>query len=294
MANNKGYSNFSFEESDIKIKEGFAKHIGQDTAALAMITTYNPAKITPTKAVIAQIGLLDELGMEDAIAEIKSRNINKLFLLINSFGGGVMSSFKIARALRENFDDIVTFVPHIAASGGTLIALTGNKIVMGDMSSISPIDVQLPRNGGMYSVNAMIRGFYALNELFSKTSEEDAPYPWKALADKLDPVEFQEWMDSSKLMKQHATEILKHNKSSFKDNAESIVGKLSDEYPTHQYAITYNEAKNVLGEALCCKNTEYDEVWGVMKLWLRKYIANESGTHIIRYLLPDEKATEKI
>ena len=37
------------------------------------------------------------------------------------------------------------FIPHIAASKGTLIALVGNKIVMGEMAHLSPIDVQAQR-----------------------------------------------------------------------------------------------------------------------------------------------------
>lgn len=123
------------------------------------------------------------------------------------------SSFKIAYALRKNFNDITVFIPHIAASGGTLIALSGNEIVMGDMSELTPIDIQMERKGEMYSVNAMIRSFGALNELFKDTSEEDAPYPWKAMANKLDPVEFQEWIDASNLMETHARTILSMNKS---------------------------------------------------------------------------------
>ncbi|MHC1636528.1 MAG: SDH family Clp fold serine proteinase [Candidatus Methanospirareceae archaeon] len=81
---------------------------------------------------------------------------------------------------RKNFDDITVFVPHIAASGGTLIALVGNEIVMGDMSTLTPIDVQMERNGKMYSVNAMIRSFSALNDLFKDTAEEEYKKLWEA------------------------------------------------------------------------------------------------------------------
>lgn len=69
------------------------------------------------------------------------------------------------------------------------------------------------------------------------------------------------------------------------------MGKLSDEYPTHQYVITYKEAKKVLGEKSCCMNTEYKEVYEVMRSWLRKYIATEAGTHVIRYVLPNMAGT---
>jgi hypothetical protein len=290
MTKSRNDIDFSQVESDTKIKGCLLKHLGENTAALALITSYIPAKISPTKVARAQIGLIEELGMEDAIAEIKENDIDRLYLLINTFGGGVSSSFKIARALRENFSDITVFIPHIAASGGTLIALTGNKIVMGDMSSISPIDVQIQRSGNTFSVNAMMRSFHTLNEMFKDVSENDAPYPWKAMADKLDPVEFQEWVDTSRLMERHAAEILQHPKSSLKSKTKTIVGALSRNYPTHQYTITYEEAKPILGDDVCFKNSckEYGEIWKTMKLWLRQYIMQESGTHIIRYLTPEK------
>jgi len=79
--------------------------------------------------------------VEDSILNIqKTRQIDKL-LLLNSFGGQVSSSFKVAQAIRKNFKYITVFIPHIAASGGTLIVLCGNELVMGDMSNLTPIDV---------------------------------------------------------------------------------------------------------------------------------------------------------
>lgn len=219
------------EESDTKICEAFQKDMDDKTAALAMIAPHHPAKITPSKRLWAEIGLEEELNTEDAIHELKEKGVCALILVVNSFGGNVSSSFKVAYALRKHFDNITVFVPHIAASGGTLIALTGDEIVMGDMSTITPIDVQMERDGKMYSVNAMIRSFGALNELFKDTSEEDAPYPWKAMANKLDPIEFQQWIDASNLMEAHARTILGMNKS-FDKEADKIIRRLTEGYPT--------------------------------------------------------------
>lgn len=208
-------------------------------------------------------------------------------LVVNSFGGSVSSSFKVAYSLRKNFKHITTFIPHIAASGGTLIAFTGDEIVMGDMSTITPIDIQMERKGKMYSVNAMIRSFSALNELFKDTSEEDAPYPWKALANKLDPVEFQEWIDAASLMESHAKTILKRN-NSFKDNAEKIVSRLTEGFPTHTYSITIEEAKEIFGNHVHRRNEEmYKDIWESTTLWIKKYLNVESSNHIVRYILPE-------
>ncbi|MDF2957108.1 MAG: Periplasmic serine protease [Candidatus Alkanophagales archaeon MCA70_species_1] len=276
-------------ETDPEICEKFQEEMDERTAALAMIAPYLPAKVSPSKALWAEIGLVEELNMEDTIYKLKENNITNLILVINSFGGGVSSSFKIAYALRKNFDDITVFVPHIAASGGTLIALVGNEIVMGDMSTLTPIDVQMERNGKMYSVNAMIRSFSALNDLFKDTAEEDAPYPWKAMANKLDPVEFQEWIDASSLMELHAEKILEMNKS-FKDNKDGIINRLTSGYPVHSYTITVEEAKEIFGDHIHHGDEEeYKKLWEASRLWVKKYINVESSNHIIRFILPKKE-----
>ena len=83
-------------------------------------------------------------------------NNRKLYLLVNSHGGSVSSSFKIAMAIRRFFDDITVFVPHVATSGGTILALAGNRIRMGMMSRLSPVDVQIVYQGKQISVNSLI------------------------------------------------------------------------------------------------------------------------------------------
>lgn len=274
------------EESDTKICEAFQKDMDDKTAALAIIAPYHPAKVSPSKRLWAEISLEEELNTEEAIHKLKEMGISVLNLVVNSFGGGVSSSFKVAYALRKNFDNITVFVPHIAASGGTLIALTGDEIVMGDMSTITPIDVQMERDGKMYSVNAMIRSFGALNELFKDTSEEDAPYPWKAMADKLDPVEFQEWIDASNLMEAHARTILDMNKS-FNKEANKIIARLTEGYPTHVYSITIDEAKDIFGNHIYHEDEpKYKGFWDGARAWIKKYLGVESSNHIIRYIPP--------
>lgn len=276
-------------ESDPEITNAFQKEMDEKTAALAMIASYKPAKVSPTKALWAEIGLTEELNIEDAIEKLKAKDIKDLILVINSFGGGVSSSFKIAYAIRKSFNKITVFIPHIAASGGTLIALAGDEIVMGDMSSLTPLDIQMERNGKMYSVNAMIRSFTALNDFFEKVAEEDAPYPWKAMANKLDPVEFQEWIDASSLMELHAKKILELNKS-FKENADAIIDQLTTGYPVHSYAITIEEAKKIFGEHIHYGGEEkYRNLWEASRLWVKKYLNVESSNHIIRYILPKKR-----
>lgn len=275
------------EEEDIEIQKDIKEFLDEKTAALCFIGPYIPAKVTPTKQISASISIPEELMIEDAITELKKNNIENLIILLNSLGGDISSSYKIAKALRKNFKDISVFIPHIAASGGTLIALTGNRIIMGDMSNISPIDVQVDRNGGRVSVNAMLRSFHNLNNVFSKKHESDVPYPYKAMADKLDPVEFQEWVDTSGLMEQHAEDIMTHENGSLNKKSKEIIKWLSTDCPTHSYSITFGEALKNLGDDYLfhCTDKKYAKIWPIMRSWVRKYIMKESGTHFVAYIL---------
>ncbi|MDI3259342.1 MAG: ATP-dependent Clp protease proteolytic subunit [Sinobacteraceae bacterium] len=66
-----------------------------------------------------------------------------LDLVLHTPGGLVLAAVQIARALRARKGKVTVFVPHHAMSGGTLIALAADEIVMCPHSVLGPIDPQL-------------------------------------------------------------------------------------------------------------------------------------------------------
>jgi ClpP class serine protease len=66
-----------------------------------------------------------------------------LDLVLHTPGGLVLAAMQIARAIREHKAKVTVFVPHHAMSGGTLIALAADEIVMCPHSVLGPIDPQL-------------------------------------------------------------------------------------------------------------------------------------------------------
>src|SRR5258708_9543382 len=64
-------------------------------------------------------------------------------LIIHTPGGLVLAAFQIARALRDHHGKVTVFVPHYAMSGGTLICLAADEIVMSPHAVLGPIDPQL-------------------------------------------------------------------------------------------------------------------------------------------------------
>src|SRR5205823_10564459 len=66
-----------------------------------------------------------------------------LDIVLHTPGGLVLAALQIAHAIREHKGKVTVFVPHYAMSGGTLIALAANEIVMCHHSVLGPVDPQL-------------------------------------------------------------------------------------------------------------------------------------------------------
>src|ERR1700730_5925652 len=66
-----------------------------------------------------------------------------LDLVLHTPGGLVLAALQIAKAVRDHKAKVTVFVPHYAMSGGTLIALAADEIVMCGHSVLGPIDPQI-------------------------------------------------------------------------------------------------------------------------------------------------------
>ena len=64
-------------------------------------------------------------------------------LILHTPGGLVLASEQIARALVEHKGKVTVFVPHYAMSGGTMIALAADEIVMDPNAVLGPVDPQI-------------------------------------------------------------------------------------------------------------------------------------------------------
>jgi ClpP class serine protease len=64
-------------------------------------------------------------------------------LILHTPGGLVLAAEQIANALRRHPANVTVFVPHYAMSGGTLIALAADTIVLDENAVLGPVDPQL-------------------------------------------------------------------------------------------------------------------------------------------------------
>jgi ClpP class serine protease len=66
-----------------------------------------------------------------------------LDIVLHTPGGLVLASLQIARAIHKHKGKVTAVVPHYAMSGGTLIALAADEILMSEYGVIGPVDPQL-------------------------------------------------------------------------------------------------------------------------------------------------------
>jgi ClpP class serine protease len=64
-------------------------------------------------------------------------------LILHTPGGLVLASEQIAYALRDHPGKVTVIVPHYAMSGGTLLALAADEILMDPAAVLGPVDPQL-------------------------------------------------------------------------------------------------------------------------------------------------------
>src|SRR6266403_1336245 len=87
---------------------------------------------------------IDINDSEDVLRAIQMTDDDvPLDLVLHTPGGLVLAALQIAKAVREHKGKCTVFVPHYAMSGGTLIALAADEIVMCEHSVLGPIDPQL-------------------------------------------------------------------------------------------------------------------------------------------------------
>ena len=87
------------------------------------------------------------IDIDDAEAVLRAIRLTPsekpIDLIIHTPGGLVLAASQIARALGAHEAKVTVFVPHYAMSGGTLIALAGDEIVMDPNAVLGPVDPQI-------------------------------------------------------------------------------------------------------------------------------------------------------
>jgi ClpP class serine protease len=87
------------------------------------------------------------IDIEDSEAVLRAIRLTPpeqpIDMILHTPGGLVLAAEQIAKALAEHPGKVTVFVPHYAMSGGTLIALAADEIVMDPNAVLGPVDPQI-------------------------------------------------------------------------------------------------------------------------------------------------------
>ena len=146
-----------------------------------------------------------------------------LDIVLHTPGGLVLASLQIARALHNHRGKVTAFVPHYAMSGGTLIALAADEIVMSEDAVLGPVDPQL----GQYPAASILKAV-------AKKPVKDVKDDTLILADQAEKAILQ--------VRESVRELLAGKIPENKD--EELARLLSEGTWTHDHPITYETAKS--------------------------------------------------
>jgi len=145
-----------------------------------------------------------------------------LDIVLHTPGGLVLAALQIARAVRSHKGKVTVFVPHYAMSGGTLIALSADEIVMSPHAVLGSVDPQL----GQYPAASLLK-------VVAKKPIAEIDDKTLILADIAEKALTQ--------LRASVKEILA--RSHPPEKAEELAGLLTTGTWTHDYPITCGEAQ---------------------------------------------------
>jgi ClpP class serine protease len=89
----------------------------------------------------------NHIDIEDSEAVLRAIRLTPpdqpIDFILHTPGGLVLAAGQIAKALAERKGKVTVFIPHYAMSGGTLIALAADEIVMDSNAVLGPVDPQI-------------------------------------------------------------------------------------------------------------------------------------------------------
>ncbi|KUO86582.1 MAG: hypothetical protein AT716_03510, partial [Vulcanisaeta sp. MG_3] len=152
-----------------------------------------------------------------------------IMMILHTPGGLVLAASQIARALKAHPAKKVVVVPHYAMSGGTLIALAADEIIMDPNAVLGPLDPQLGGPGGMYLPAPSI-----LRAVESK-GRDKVDDQTLILADMAEKALTQ--------VKELVAELIRDKVG--EEKAKQIADKLVSGYYTHDYPITVEQLREM-------------------------------------------------
>jgi ClpP class serine protease len=191
--------------------------------------------------------LVRYINIEDSEAVLRAIKMTDrdipIDLILHTPGGLVLAAEQIARALIRHPAKVTVFVPHYAMSGGTLIALAADEIVMDENAVLGPVDPQLGQHPAASILRVLERK--PLSEI------DDETLMMADIAEK-----------AIRQVKRTVCELLSDKMPV--ERAEEVAHTLASGVWTHDYPITVSEAREL---GLPISTAMPEEIYQIMALY---------------------------
>lgn len=206
------------------------------------------------------IDFSDVEGWVDLVNSVKDSKV--VDVLLHSPGGRPDATERLVDILRNNFEEVNFLIPHSAYSAATMLALSGDNIILHPSAVLGPIDPQI--NG--IPARVIKRGFEKIKDKLSKEGAE-ALLPYIPLIEKhsLELLELCE--DSEKLSTELVTDWL--GKYMFKGKKDAD-GKIEeavkyfsnyDEHLIHTRPLSIDKLSKLKLNIITADETLQDLMW---------------------------------
>jgi ClpP class serine protease len=171
-----------------------------------------------------------------------------LDIILHTPGGLALAATQIAMALKAHPSRKAVIVPHFAMSGGTLIALAADEIIMDPHAALGPVDPQLGDQTTVYPATSLLKAVQkkSIDEIDDKT------------------LVFAEEADKAlKQMEELVRKIMQGRCGG--DNITKIIEDFVSGKYTHDRPFMAEDVKELLGG--CVSTDVPEEVYELMKLY---------------------------
>ncbi len=124
---------------------------------------------------LISIGYSDLLPIKDQISELRG---DKIDIILETPGGSGETAEDIVKLVRERYTEVGIIIPGYAKSAGTIMAMSGDEILMSSssISSLGPIDAQLFWQGKIFSAGAFLEGLKKIQKEVEETGTLNKTY----------------------------------------------------------------------------------------------------------------------
>ncbi|MCK5412995.1 MAG: hypothetical protein KAI57_01330 [Candidatus Pacebacteria bacterium] len=182
---------------------------------------------------------------------------NKISLFLYTRGGDMITPIRLIKLIRSYADEVEMLIPYRAHSAGTLISIGADKIVMGRLGELSPVDPStghpfnpenpLNKSQKMEISVEDLNSYFLLAKEKAGVKDDQMVNIFEDLTAKIHPLSLGNAYRATRMAKQIVGKLLlmHFDKDRDKQIIENITNEITGDICIHGYPITRDEAASL-------------------------------------------------